>query len=119
MGQDGERRNTYSAAVIEDNSLKTTPVLAQRWAVWSIRTIRTKNVVVCLPGARIEHIHRVRESRTDNGKMKWRVHTSTRRDEHRRQGRNDSDSGEVQEPTDEDEASKGWTDNLIRNSSSV
>ena len=35
-----------------------------------------------------------------------------------RQGRDNSDSG-VQEPTEEDEASKGWTDNLIRNFTSV
>ena len=41
--------------------------------------------------------------------------TGTHRDEQRRQGRNNSNSGEVQEPTEEDEASKGWTDNLIRN----
>ena len=46
---------------------------------------------------------------------KWRVHTGKRRDEQRRQGRNNSNSGEVQEPTEEDVASKGWTDNLIRN----
>ena len=29
--------------------------------------------------------------------------------------RNINNSGEVQEPTDEDEASKGLTDNVIRN----
>ena len=60
-----------------------------------------------------------RESRADHGKRKGRVQTGTHRDEQRRQGRNNSDSGEVQEPTEEDEASKGWTDNLIRNFTSV
>ena len=55
------------------------------------------------------------ERRADHGKMKRRVHTGTHRDEQRRQGRNTIDSGEVQEPTEEDETSKGWTDYLIRN----
>ena len=31
----------------------------------------------------------------------------------------DSDSGEIQEPTEEDEVSKGWTYHLIRNFTSV
>ena len=35
------------------------------------------------------------------------VHTGTHRDEQRRQGRNNINSGEVQEPAEEDEASKG------------
>ena len=39
------------------------------------------------------------ESRADHGMRKWRDHTSTRRDEQRRQRRNNIDSGEVQEPT--------------------
>ena len=64
-----------------------------------------KDVVVCLPGARIEHvIERIEE---DHGKRTWRVHTGTHRDEQRRQGRNNSNSGEVQEPTEEEEASTG------------
>ena len=51
-----------------------------------------------------------RENREDYGKGKWRVHTGTHRDEQRRQGRNNSNSGDVQEPTEEDETSKGGTD---------
>ena len=51
--------------------------------------------------------------------MKWRVHTDTHRDEQCRQGRDNIDSGEVHEPTEEDEASRGWADNLIRNFTSV
>ena len=47
------------------------------------------------------------------------VHSDTHRDEQRIQGRDNSDSGEVQEPTEEDEASKGWTDHLIRNFASI
>ena len=46
-------------------------------------------------------------------------HTGTRRDEQHGQGRNDINSAEVQEPTEEDEASKGWTDNLIGNFTTV
>ena len=60
-----------------------------------------------------------RESIADHGKRKRRIHTDTHRDEQRRQGRDNSDSGEVQETTEEDEASKGWTDNLIGNFTSV
>ncbi len=60
-----------------------------------------------------------RESRADHGKRKWRVHTDTYRDEQRRQGRGNSDSGVVQEPTEDDAASRGWTDHLIRNFTSV
>ena len=59
------------------------------------------------------------ESRADHGKRIWRVHNGTRRDEQHGQGRNNSNSGEVQEPTEEDEASKGWTDHLIGNFTSV
>ena len=40
-----------------------------------------------------------RESREDYGKGEWRVHTGTHRDEQHRQGKNNSNSGEVQEPT--------------------
>ena len=54
-----------------------------------------------------------RESREDHVKRKWRVNTGTHRDQQRRQGLNKSNSGEVQEPTKEDQASKGWTENLI------
>ena len=46
-----------------------------------------------------------RESKADHGKRKWRVHTDTHRDEQCRQGTDNSDRGEVQEPTEEDEAS--------------
>ena len=60
-----------------------------------------------------------RESKADHGKRKWRVHTGTHRDEQRIQGRNNIDSGEIREPTEDDEASKGWTDHLIRNVTSV
>ena len=46
--------------------------------------------------------------------------TSSHRDEqHRQRRRNNNDSKEIQESTEEDEGSKGWTDYLIRDSTSV
>ena len=44
------------------------------------RLSKGEDVVVCLPGARIEH---VTERVEDHGKRKWRVHTGTHRDEQR------------------------------------
>ena len=87
MGQDGERRNTYSAAVIEGLKRNSTIYVGDSIVRSTYTTLsKGEDVVVCLPGTRIEHrVYSQRESRTDNGKMKWRVHTSTRRDEHRRQ----------------------------------
>ena len=46
-------------------------------------------------------------------------HTSSHRDEQRRQGRNNSDTEEIQKYTEEDEGSEGWTDYLIREFNSV
>ena len=79
------------------------------------RLSKGDDAVVCLPGARIEHVTERERYIADHGKRKGMFHTGTHRDEQRRQGRNGSDSGEVQEPTEEDDASKGWTDHLIRN----
>ena len=113
MGQDRERRKTYSAAVM-DVFKRNSTVYVGDYIVkkTDTRLSKGKDVVICLPGARIEH---VTESREDHGKGKWRIHTGTHWDEQHRQGRNNINSGEVQEPTEEDEESKGWTDNLIRN----
>ena len=57
------------------------------------------------------------ESRADHWKRIWMVNTGTRRDEQRGQGRNNSDSWEVQESTEDGEAS--WTDHLIGNLTSL
>ena len=46
-------------------------------------------------------------------------HTGPHRDEQCRQGRNKSDSEEIQEPTEEDEATESWTDNIISDFTSV
>ena len=61
------------------------------YIIWKTdsRLTQGDDVVVCLPGARIEH---VRESREDHGKRKLRDNTSTRWDEQHRQGMNNGDS---------------------------
>ena len=48
MGQDGERRNKYSAAAIDGIKRKSRIFVGD--------SIVRKTVVVCLPGARIEHV---------------------------------------------------------------
>ena len=57
MGQDGERRNTYSAAVI-DGCRRTSTIYVGDSIVrkTDTRLSKGKDVVVCLPGARIEHV---------------------------------------------------------------
>ena len=56
-GQDGERRKTYSAAVI-DGCERTTTIYVGDSIVrkTDTRLGKGKDVVVCLPGARIEHV---------------------------------------------------------------
>ena len=92
MGQHGERRKTYSAAVIDGfkrNSAiyvgdsivrKTDKRLSKGKDMYSSLFTGSKNRAC--DG----------ESRADHGKRIWRVHTSTRRDEQHGQGRNNSDS---------------------------
>ena len=46
-----------------------------------------------------------RESREDHGKRQVRNHSGSRRDEHRGQGRDNGDCGQVQEATEEEEES--------------
>ena len=81
MGLDGERRNTYSAAVI-DGCERTSTIYVGDTIVrkTDTRVCKGKDVVVCLPGARIEHVIE-RESREDHGKRKGRNHSGSRRDE--------------------------------------
>ena len=57
MGQDGERRKTYSAAVI-DGCRRTSTIYVGDSIVRKTdsRLSKGKDVVVCLPGARIEHV---------------------------------------------------------------
>ena len=57
MGQDGERRNKYSAAVI-DGFKRKSRIFVGDSIVRKIdsRLNKGEDVVVCLPGARIEHV---------------------------------------------------------------
>ena len=71
MGQDGERRKTYSAAVIEgfkrNSAIYVGDSIVRKT---DSRLNKGEDVVVCLPGARIEHVDS--ESREDHGKRKGR-----------------------------------------------
>ena len=91
IGQEGERRKSYSAAVIDGKKRKDTIYVGDSiMRKTDSRLSKGEVVVVCLPGARIEHVTERVEKII--GKRKWRDHTSTRRDEQRRQGRNNGDS---------------------------
>ena len=57
MGQHGERRKTYSAAVIDGFKRKSTIYVGDSIVrKTDTRLSRGEDVVVCLPGARIEHV---------------------------------------------------------------
>ena len=57
MGQDGERRKTYSAAVIDGCERTSTIYVGDSIVRKTDRRLgKGKDVVVCLPGARIEHV---------------------------------------------------------------
>ena len=78
--QDGERRKTYSAAVIEGFKRNSTIYVGDSIVrKTDSRLNKKEDVVVCLPGARIDHV--TVESREDHGKRKGRDHTGTHRDE--------------------------------------
>ena len=57
IGQEGERRKSYSAAVI-DGTKRNSRIYVGDSIVWKTdtRLSRGEDVVVCLPGARIEHV---------------------------------------------------------------
>ena len=67
MGQYGERRKTYSVAVIDGFKRKSTIYVGYS-IVRKTDTIlsKGKDVVVGLPGERIEHVTEI-ESRADHG----------------------------------------------------
>ena len=55
--QDGERRKTYSAAVIDGCERTSTIYVGDSIVRKTDRILgKGKDVVVCLPGARIEHV---------------------------------------------------------------
>ena len=101
IGQEGERRKNYSAAVIGGIKRKLTIFVGDSIVrKTDARLSKGQDVVVFSTGSKNRACDR--ESRADHGKRKWRVHTGTHRDEQRRQGRNNSNIGEEQEPTEED-----------------
>ena len=79
MGQDGERRKTYSAAVI-DGSTRNSAIYVGDSIVRKTdsRLNKGEDVVVCT-GSKDRACDR--ESREDHGKRKGRDHTGTHRDE--------------------------------------
>ena len=116
MGQDGERRKIYSAAVIDGFKRYSTIYVGDSIVrKTDTRLSNGKDIVVCLPGARIEHVTEKIMGRGNGGSIL--VHIGT----------NNADkevtTAIVEKyrnlPTEEDEASKGGTDNLIRNFTSV
>ena len=85
-GQDGERRKTYSAAVI-DGCRRTSTIYVGDSIVRKTDTIlsKGKDVVVCLPGARIEHVtERVKKimGRGNGGSIVVHVGTNNADKEH-------------------------------------
>ena len=57
MGLDGERRKTYSAAVIDGCKITSTIYVGDSIVrKTDTRLSKGKDVVICLPGARIEHV---------------------------------------------------------------
>ena len=57
MGQDGERRKTYSAAVIDVIKRNSTIYVGDSIVRRTYSTLnKDEDIVVCLPGARIEHV---------------------------------------------------------------
>ena len=91
IGQEGERRKSYSAAVID--GIKRNSRINVGYSIvreTDSRLSKGEDVVVCLPGARIEHV----TERVDQimGRGNGGFYTGTHRDEQCRQGRNNSDS---------------------------
>ena len=92
IGQDGERRKSYSAAVIDgtkrnsricvgDSIVRKTGKKLSKGGGGGRSSLFTGSKNRACDG----------ESRADHGKRIWRVHTGTRRDEQHGQGRNNID----------------------------
>ena len=102
--QGDAKRRSYSEAVIE-GALRTERVfMGDSILRKTDRTLsKGEDVVVCLPGARIEHV----TERVENVLWPRGVYISTCRDEQCRQGWNNQDSKEIQRvvrDTEEDES---------------
>ena len=90
IGQEGERRKSYSAAVIDGIKRNTTICWRLYHPENRFKTEQGGGRNRVFTGSKNGACDR--ESREDHGKRKWRDHTSTRRDEQHRQGRNNGDS---------------------------
>ena len=121
MGQDGERRKSYSAAVIDGCERTTTIYVGDSIVRKTDGSLsKGKDVVVCLPGAIIEHVtERVKKimGRGNGGSIV--VHVGTNNADKEGTTAILEKYRDLQSPTQEDEASKGWTDHHIRNITSV
>ena len=90
IGQEGERMKSYSAAVIDGIKRNTTIYVGDYHPENRFKTEQGGGRSRVFTGSKNRACDR--ESREDHGKRKWRDHTSTRRDEQHRQGRNNGDS---------------------------
>ena len=90
IGQEGERRKSYSAAVIDGIKRNTTIYVGDSIIRKTDSRLSKGGRSRVFTGSKNRACDR--ESREDHGKRKWRDHTSTRRDEQHRQGRNNGDS---------------------------
>ena len=118
IGQEGERRKSYSAAVI-DGIKRNSRIYVGDSIVRKTDTGLSKgeDVVACLPGARIEHvIERVEEimGRGNGGSILVHIETNNADKEG-----TTAILEKYKNLLKEDEASNGWTDHLIRNFTSV
>ena len=67
IGQEGERRKSYSAAVIYGIKINSRIYVGDSVRTTDTRLSRGEDVVVCLPGARIEHVTERVEQITGRG----------------------------------------------------
>ena len=90
IGQEEERRKSYSAAVIDGIKRNTTIYVGDSIIRKTDSRLSKGGRSSVFTGSKNRACDR--ESREDHGKRKWRDHTSTRRDEQHRKGRNNGDS---------------------------
>ena len=115
MGRDGDRRNTFSAVVIGGIKRNSTIYVGESIVRNTDYTLnKDENIVVCLPGARIEHItERVQRTMGRGNGGTIIVHIGTINAD------KEGTTAIVKKSTEEDEGSEGWTDYLIRYFTSV
>ena len=104
-GQDGVRRKSYSAAVNDVIKRNSTIYVGDSIVRKTDSTLNKEDdIVVCLPEAKIEHI--TERVQVEMEGPYWFT-------------RNNSNSEEMQEYTEEDGGSEGWIYHLIRDFTSV